>query len=71
MPDYQKMYHAMFNGVTDAITKLQETQQKTEEMYMDSKEPVLTPLRGGAGEEKTGSTPGDKPKKNTPSRDER
>lgn len=44
MPDYQKMYHALFNDVTDAISKLQQAQQKTEEMYMDSKEPSLTPF---------------------------
>ena len=44
MPDYQKMYHSLFNDVTDAISKLQQAQQKTEEMYMDSKETVLTPF---------------------------
>ncbi|WP_444642305.1 hypothetical protein ACRQU7_17650 [Caproiciproducens sp. R1] len=44
MPDYQKMYHSLFNDVTDAIAKLQQAQQKTEEMYMDSKETVLTPF---------------------------
>lgn len=45
MPDYQKMYHSLFNDVTDAISKLQQAQQKTEEMYMDSKETVLTPFK--------------------------
>lgn len=41
MPDYQKMYHSLFNAVTDAITRLQ---QRTEQLYMDSPEPVLTAL---------------------------
>jgi len=26
MPDYQKMYHELFNVITDAITTLQEAQ---------------------------------------------
>ena len=30
MPDYQKMYRSLFNDVTDAISKLQQAQQKTE-----------------------------------------
>ncbi|MFT8889886.1 MAG: hypothetical protein ABF904_13890 [Ethanoligenens sp.] len=52
MPDYQKMYHALFNDVTDAISKLQQAQQRTEEMYISSKETVLTPLRQNTGKEK-------------------
>lgn len=71
MPDYQKMYHSLFNDVTDAISKLQEAQQKTEEIYMNSNEPVLTPLRGGAEEKKADDMSENKPKKNLPSRDER
>ena len=52
MPDYQKMYHLLFNDVTDAIAKLQQAQQKTEEMYMDSKETVLTPFLKKSEEQK-------------------
>jgi len=47
MPDYQKMYYSLFNDVTDTVTKLQQAQQKTEEMYGDSMEPKLTSLQGG------------------------
>ena len=35
MPDYQKMYHSLFNNVTDAIRILQSAQQQTEEDYME------------------------------------
>ena len=59
MTDYQKMYRSLFNDVTDAVTKLQQAQQKTEEMYMDSTETVLTPLRGG--EKETTDTTDKKP----------
>ena len=73
MPDYQKMYHTLFNDVTDAITKLQQAQQKTEEMYISSKETVLTPLRQNAGEKKP-KDPLEKapapPKKKPPSHDD-
>lgn len=55
MPDYQKMYHSLFNDVTDAISKLQQAQQKTEEMYMDSKETVLTPFLKKSEEKRTDS----------------
>jgi hypothetical protein len=74
MPDYQKMYHSLFNDVTDAITKLQQAQQKTEEMYMDSKEPVLTPLLGGVEKKEPDKPPDAKSprhKKKSPFRDER
>lgn len=70
MPDYQKMYHSLFNDVTDTITKLQQAQQKTEEIYMDSKETVLTPFLKKSEEQ----TPDRKPaptKKKPPSHDER
>ena len=74
MPDYQKMYHSLFNDVTDAITKLQQAQQKTEELYLNSKETVLTALHGGSSEkdtkEKSNRNPSS-PKKKLPSRDER
>jgi hypothetical protein len=73
MPDYQKMYHSLFNDVTDAVTKLQQAQQKTEEMYMDSKETVLTSFPG-TSEKKTNDSPDKNPpptKKKPPTRDDR
>jgi hypothetical protein len=73
MPDYQKMYHSLFNDVTDAISKLQRAQQKTEEMYVDSKDTVLTSFPGG-GEKKTNESPDKNPpptNKKPPSRDDR
>lgn len=74
MPDYEKMYHSLFNDVTDTITKLQQAQQKTEEMYMNSKETVLTIFQSNTTEKKpddplvmTSTTT----KKKAPSHDER
>ena len=43
MPDYQKMYAALFNRITDVIGELQEIQQQTEEMYLNTFE--ITPGR--------------------------
>lgn len=74
MPDYQKMYHSLFNDVTDAIEKLQQAQQKTEEMYMDSKETVLTPFLKKSEEKRPDSRSDRKlapAKKKPPSHDER
>lgn len=74
MPDYQKMYHSLFNDVTDTITKLQQAQQKTEEMYMDSKETVLTPFPGSNDAQHQDTPPDHEPtppRKKPPSRDER
>ena len=74
MPDYQKMYHSLFNDVTDAITKLQQAQRKTEEMYMDSKETVFTPFLKKSEEKRPDSRSDRKPtpaKKKPPSHDER
>ena len=68
MPDYQKMYHSLFNDVTDAISKLQQAQQKTEELYMDSKETVLTPFLKKSEELDKKPSP---TKKKLPSHDER
>jgi len=34
MPDYKKMYHDLFNAITDLIRELQDAQRETEEMYM-------------------------------------
>jgi hypothetical protein len=70
MPDYQKMYHALFNDVTDAISKLQQAQQKTEEMYMDSKETVLTPFLKKSEEQTNDRKPSPSNKK-PPSHEER
>lgn len=35
MPDFEKLYFRLFNEITDTIEKLQQVQQKTEEMYLD------------------------------------
>jgi len=70
MPDYQKMYHSLFNDVTDAISNLQQAQQRTEEIYMDSKETVLTPLLKKSEEKAIDRKP-TPTKKKPPSHDER
>ena len=36
MPDYKKLYHKMFNKVTDIIEELKELQIETEEVYMET-----------------------------------
>ena len=41
MADYKKMYFELFNKITDVIEDLQEIQQKTEEMYMNSEDMVI------------------------------
>jgi hypothetical protein len=51
MPDYQKMYHALFNEVSDIIRQLQQIQLNTEEMYVESKEPDITLLHYDAAED--------------------
>ena len=38
MPDYEKMYFELFNGVTDIIEDLKKLQQKAEENYIEAKE---------------------------------
>ena len=38
MPDYEKMYFELFNGITDTIEKLKELQQKAENLYIEQKE---------------------------------
>ena len=60
MPDYKKMYCSLFNDVTVAITKLQQAQQKTEQIYVEDAEPAINIAKDGP-----------KPKKPEPSRDER
>jgi hypothetical protein len=64
------MYHSLFNDVTDAISKLQQAQQKTEEMYMDSKETILTLFLKKSEERKNDRKPAPA-KKKPPSHDER
>lgn len=36
MPDYKTMYYHLFNAITDAITILQQSQQKTEDLYLEA-----------------------------------
>lgn len=36
MPDYEKLYHLLFNRITDLIEELQELQQQAEELYIKS-----------------------------------
>ena len=38
MPDYEKLYHLLFNSITDTIEKLKEIQIKAEEMYIEEYE---------------------------------
>lgn len=41
MPDYQKMYHVLFNKITDVISELQSVQRQTEELYITSEEQII------------------------------
>ena len=34
MPNYQKLYHKLFNDITDTIEDLKKSQQEAEEMYL-------------------------------------
>ena len=36
MPDYQKLYHKLFNDITDIIETLKKSQQEAEELYLES-----------------------------------
>ena len=38
MPDYEKLYYAMFNKITDVIEELKELQKKMEEEYLNQTE---------------------------------
>jgi hypothetical protein len=40
MADYKKMYLTLFNEVTDTISKLQEAQKKTEQIYIETDNPT-------------------------------
>lgn len=44
MPDYAKLYHRIFNSVTDAIVILQNAQQETEELFVSSPAPDIRVL---------------------------
>ena len=46
MPDYQKLYHMLFNHITDTVESLQMIQRQAETMYINSEEPELTLLPG-------------------------
>lgn len=37
MPDYESMYHILFNKITDIIEELKDVQRLTEEIYINSK----------------------------------
>ncbi|MEM5770683.1 MAG: hypothetical protein AAGU32_20715 [Bacillota bacterium] len=72
MPYYQKMYHSLFNDVSDAIIKLQGAQRKIEELYMSSPETILTQIPGGGEKEPDAPKKGSPPHKKQPqSRGER
>ena len=45
MIDFRKMYTALFNDVTDAISLLQQAQQKGEGAYVDSEDGVALELK--------------------------
>ena len=38
MNDYEEMYKALFNKITDVIEELKEVQKQTEEMYINAKD---------------------------------
>ncbi len=41
MPDYEKMYRELFRATTRAIEILQQSQVKTEELYIASTRPII------------------------------
>jgi hypothetical protein len=41
MPDYQMMYHILFNHISDTIESLQMIQRQTESLYINNPEPEL------------------------------
>lgn len=38
MPDYKKMYHTLFNAVTEVLRQLEQAQIDTEEIYISDME---------------------------------
>ena len=43
MNDYEEMYKALFNKITDVIEELKKVQQQTEEMYINATDKEDTP----------------------------
>ena len=41
MPDYKKMYHILFNKITDIIDELEFVQMQTEELYIAGEEQII------------------------------
>ena len=41
MPDYKKMYHILFNKITDIIDELEFVQRQTEKLYIAGEEQVI------------------------------
>lgn len=56
MADYAEMYKVLFRSITQAIEILQKAQQATEEIYISSKNPIITILPpNGVNENKDGN----------------
>ena len=45
MPDYKKMYHKLFNAMTDAIENMKQAQIEAEEIYINSSEQDVVKLQ--------------------------
>ena len=56
MPNYKKMYHILFNEISETIERLQMIQQKAEELYINSDDTLLHIIENDI----------DKPKKKDP-----
>lgn len=41
MANYKKMYHLLFNKITDIIGELQELQQQAEKIYMEQDDQII------------------------------
>ena len=41
MADYKKMYHLLFNKITDITKELNDIQKQTEELYMNHDEKII------------------------------
>ena len=54
MPDYQSLYHMLFNHITDTIESLMAIQRQAEALYINSPDPELTLLPGGEVETEDG-----------------
>lgn len=52
MPNYKKMYFALFNAVSDSINNLQKAQQNAENAYIENEAPLLPVLPVKAEKEK-------------------